>query len=152
LRSAVAINMVQMCGLGPFVTIPLMIAALGGSAGRVWVDRRRAARPRRRAGVVGARRFDAGRRRYLPLARDGLFFRPFGRLHPRHHFPHVALLVMGAITAVASFFTLTTVINVLLAVFVIVQAIAQWLPSRCCAAASRTCDAPIDSGSLRCPV
>src|SRR4051812_10310596 len=30
LRSAVAINVTQMCGIGPFVTIPLMIAALGG--------------------------------------------------------------------------------------------------------------------------
>ena len=30
LRTAVAINMTQMCGIGPFVTIPLMIAALGG--------------------------------------------------------------------------------------------------------------------------
>ena len=30
LRSAVAINMTQMCGIGPFVTIPLMIAAFGG--------------------------------------------------------------------------------------------------------------------------
>jgi amino acid transporter len=71
------------------------------------------------AGLLG------GSRVPYNAARDGLFFRPFGRLHPRHHFPHVALLVMGAITAVGSFFTLTTVINVLLAVFVIVQAIAQ---------------------------
>src|ERR1700754_3662782 len=30
LRQAVAINMTQMCGIGPFVTIPLMIATLGG--------------------------------------------------------------------------------------------------------------------------
>jgi len=30
LRSATAINMTQMCGIGPFVTIPLMVAALGG--------------------------------------------------------------------------------------------------------------------------
>jgi fructoselysine transporter len=30
LPSAVAINMTQMCGIGPFVTIPLMITALGG--------------------------------------------------------------------------------------------------------------------------
>src|SRR4051812_40123570 len=30
LRSAIAINMTQMCGIGPFVTIPLMIATLGG--------------------------------------------------------------------------------------------------------------------------
>jgi amino acid transporter len=37
----------------------------------------------------------------------------------------VALLVMAVITAVGSFFTLTTVISVLLAVFVIVQALAQ---------------------------
>ncbi|MFL5863160.1 MAG: APC family permease [Solirubrobacteraceae bacterium] len=71
------------------------------------------------AGLLG------GSRVPYNAARDGLFFRPFARLHPRHHFPHVALLVMGAITAVGSFFTLSTVINVLLAVFVIVQAIAQ---------------------------
>jgi amino acid transporter len=37
----------------------------------------------------------------------------------------VALLVMCLITAIGSFFTLSTVISVLLAVFVIVQAIAQ---------------------------
>src|SRR3954451_7893718 len=30
LRTAVALNMTQMCGIGPFVTIPLMIATLGG--------------------------------------------------------------------------------------------------------------------------
>jgi len=71
------------------------------------------------AGLMG------GARVPFNAARDGLFFRPFGRLHPRHHIPHVALLVMGAITAVGSFFTLSTVINVLLAVFVIVQAVAQ---------------------------
>lgn len=71
------------------------------------------------AGLLG------GSRVPYNAARDGLFFRPFGKLHPRHHFPHVALLVMAAVTAVGSFFTLTTVIQVLLAVFVIVQAIAQ---------------------------
>lgn len=32
LRTAVAINMTQMCGIGPFVTIPLMI----GSWSRTW--------------------------------------------------------------------------------------------------------------------
>ena len=71
------------------------------------------------AGLLG------GSRVPYNAARDGLFFRHFGRLHPRHHFPHVALLVMAVITAIGSFFTLATVINVLLAVFVIVQAIAQ---------------------------
>jgi amino acid transporter len=69
------------------------------------------------AGLLG------GSRVPYNAARDGLFFRPFGRLHPRHHFPHVALLVMGLVTAAGSFFSL--VISVLLAVFVIVQAIAQ---------------------------
>jgi amino acid transporter len=71
------------------------------------------------AGLLG------GSRVPYNAARDGLFFRPFGRLHPRHRFPHVALLVMCLITAIGSFFTLSTVISVLLAVFVIVQAIAQ---------------------------
>jgi len=58
-------------------------------------------------------------------AKDGLFFRAFGRLHPRYHFPHVSLLVMGAITIIGSFFTLGTVISMLTAVIVIVQAVAQ---------------------------
>src|SRR5258706_5207291 len=30
LRSAIAVNMTQMCGIGPFVTMPLMIDAMGG--------------------------------------------------------------------------------------------------------------------------
>src|SRR2546423_4936702 len=30
LPTAIAINMTQMCGIGPFVTIPLMVAAFGG--------------------------------------------------------------------------------------------------------------------------
>ena len=71
------------------------------------------------AGLLG------GSRVPFNAARDGLFFRPFARLHPRHQFPHVALLAMGLITAAGSFFSLTTVINVLLAMFVIVQALAQ---------------------------
>ena len=71
------------------------------------------------AGLLG------GSRVPYNAARDGVFFRPFGRLHPRHRFPHVTLLVMGLITAVGSFFSLATVIQVLLAVFVIVQALAQ---------------------------
>ena len=60
----------------------------------------------------------------MPL-RDKLFFPIFGRLHPRLNFPHVALLVMGLITAVGSLFKLDAVINMLTAVTVLVQAIAQ---------------------------
>jgi amino acid transporter len=38
LREAVAINMTQMCGIGPFVTIPLMITALGGPQAAIgWI-------------------------------------------------------------------------------------------------------------------
>jgi amino acid transporter len=35
-------------------------------------------------------------------ARDRLFFSPFGRLHERLRFPHVSLLAMGVVTAIAS--------------------------------------------------
>jgi amino acid transporter len=58
-------------------------------------------------------------------ARDGVFFRAFGRLHPRYAFPYVSLLVMGVITIIGSFFTLSTVISMLTAVIVLVQAVAQ---------------------------
>ncbi len=56
---------------------------------------------------------------------EDVYSRPNGRLHPKYDFPHVSLLVMGLITAAGSFFTLTTVINVLLAVIIWVQAVAQ---------------------------
>jgi amino acid transporter len=71
------------------------------------------------AGLLG------GSRLPFNAARDGVFFRVFGRLHPRHNFPHVALLVMGLITAVGSFFDLTTVINLLLTVAILVQSVPQ---------------------------
>ena len=71
------------------------------------------------AGLLG------GSRVPYNAARDGLFFKAFGRLHPKYRFPHVVLLVMGAITAIGSFFDLATVIQILLATFVFVQGIAQ---------------------------
>jgi len=58
-------------------------------------------------------------------ARDGLFFRQFGQLHPRYHFPNVALIVMCVITALGSFFNLSLVISMLTAVIVIVQSLGQ---------------------------
>jgi amino acid transporter len=58
-------------------------------------------------------------------ARDGLFFRQFGKLHPRDHFPHIALLVMGAITAIGSFFDLGAIISMLIAVIVLIQGVGQ---------------------------
>jgi amino acid transporter len=71
------------------------------------------------AGLLG------GSRVPYHAAREGLFFTVFGRMHAKHGFPYVSLLVMGLITAVGSFFSLTTIINVLLAVIIWVQAVAQ---------------------------
>jgi amino acid transporter len=73
------------------------------------------------AGLLG------GSRVPYNAARDKVFFSVFGRLHPRYDFPHVALIVMGVITAIGSLFTLTTIIDMLTAVIVIVQAVAQIL-------------------------
>ncbi len=58
-------------------------------------------------------------------ARDGFFFSAFARLHPRGDFPHVALLVLGAVSAVACLFSLDAVINALISTRILVQFIAQ---------------------------
>ncbi|MGA8099463.1 MAG: amino acid permease [Candidatus Cybelea sp.] len=58
-------------------------------------------------------------------ARDGAFLPVFARVHPRKDFPHVALLAVGALSLVASFFTLDQVIAFLTAGIVLIQGIAQ---------------------------
>ncbi|MBI2504830.1 MAG: APC family permease [Candidatus Latescibacteria bacterium] len=58
-------------------------------------------------------------------ARDGYFFALFSRLHPRHHFPHVSVLVIGALAILCSFFSLGVVIDVLIATRIIVQFAGQ---------------------------
>jgi amino acid transporter len=58
-------------------------------------------------------------------AKDKLFFPIFGRLHPRLNFPHVALLVMGMATAIGTFFSLSDLFNMLMAVMVLIQGIVQ---------------------------
>ncbi|GMA62205.1 amino acid permease [Alicyclobacillus fastidiosus] len=70
-------------------------------------------------GLLGASR--------LPFnaSRDGLFFKSFGKLHPKHNFPHIALLVMGLVTAICCFLNLSTIINALMAVSIVVQFIGQ---------------------------
>ena len=70
-------------------------------------------------GLLGASR--------LPYnaAREKLFFKPFGMLHPRLRFPHISLLVMGLVTAIACFLPLTTVISALIALTLFTQFIAQ---------------------------
>ena len=58
-------------------------------------------------------------------ARDGYFLAPFGRLHPTGGFPHVSLLVLGALSIVSSFFALDVVIDALVATRIVVQFLGQ---------------------------
>jgi amino acid transporter len=58
-------------------------------------------------------------------ARDGYFFKIFSRLHPKHNFPHISLLVIGVVAIICSFFSLGTVIDVLIATRIIVQFAGQ---------------------------
>jgi len=66
-----------------------------------------------------------GSRVPFQAAQDKVFLSVFARLHAKHGFPHVALLTMGMVTAIGTFFDLTEVINMLLAATIIVQSIAQ---------------------------
>jgi basic amino acid/polyamine antiporter, APA family len=58
-------------------------------------------------------------------AREGYFFKPFGRLHPTRQFPHVSLLVLGMVSIVSSFFSLGIVIDALIATRLVVQFMGQ---------------------------
>ncbi len=58
-------------------------------------------------------------------ANSGYFFRAFGRLHPTKDFPYVSLLVLGAISIVAGFFSLGTVIDALIVTRILVQFMGQ---------------------------
>ncbi|MFK4227045.1 APC family permease [Streptomyces sp. NPDC019890] len=62
-------------------------------------------------------------------ARDRVFFRPYGRLHPKHRFPMLGLATMGVVAAVGFLIgrhtDLATLIQLLTTVMVIVQALAQ---------------------------
>jgi len=62
-------------------------------------------------------------------ARDRVFFRPYGKLHPKHRFPMLGLATMGVVAAVGFLIgrhtDLATLIQLLTTVMVIVQALAQ---------------------------
>jgi len=58
-------------------------------------------------------------------AQDGTFFGVFGRVHPRGHFPHIALLLLGGLSILASFRTLQEVIDALIAARILIQFIGQ---------------------------
>ena len=58
-------------------------------------------------------------------AERGDFFKIFARLHPRHAFPYVSLLFLGAVGAFFSLKKLTDVISALVIIRVIIQFLSQ---------------------------
>ncbi len=60
LPAAVAVNMLDMIGVGPFITLPLLLGTMGGPQAMLGWIFWGAAGAVRRAGVGGAGRDDAG--------------------------------------------------------------------------------------------
>ncbi len=58
-------------------------------------------------------------------AKEGDFFSIFGRLHPTGQFPHVALLILGILSILGSFFSLGDVISALLTSRILIQFVGQ---------------------------
>jgi amino acid transporter len=58
-------------------------------------------------------------------ALEGYFFKPFAKLHPRGKFPHVSLLVIGGLSAMAAFLDLEWVISALLTARILIQFMGQ---------------------------
>jgi len=58
-------------------------------------------------------------------ARDGDFFSVFARVHPTKHFPHVSLLVIGAVSIPFCFFTLGQLVSWLIQVQILLRFIWQ---------------------------
>ncbi|HAM73930.1 MAG TPA: amino acid permease [Verrucomicrobiales bacterium] len=58
-------------------------------------------------------------------ALDGGFFSLFKRVHPRGHFPHVSLVVVGGVAILCSFYPLQAVIDALVTLRIIVLFIGQ---------------------------
>lgn len=58
-------------------------------------------------------------------AQDGYFFKIFGRLHHKKDFPHVSLLAIGAISIVACWLSLQTVIDILVTCRILIQFMGQ---------------------------
>ena len=58
-------------------------------------------------------------------AKDGYFFKVFERLHPKHNFPYISLIVIGVISIICSFFSLGIVIDALITTRILIQFIGQ---------------------------
>ena len=58
-------------------------------------------------------------------ALDGNFFKIFGRVHERYHFPYVSLLTLGFVAALFCFLSLVEVIAALVVIRIIIQFLSQ---------------------------
>ena len=58
-------------------------------------------------------------------AQEGVFFKVFGRLHPRGGFPHIALLLLGGLAIAGSFLRFGVVLDTLIALRIVVQFLGQ---------------------------
>ncbi len=58
-------------------------------------------------------------------ARDGNYFRAFGRVHPRHHIPHFSLVTLGAVATIFCFLRLADVISALVVIRIMIQFLVQ---------------------------
>ncbi len=58
-------------------------------------------------------------------ARDGYFFSVFSRLHPTKNFPHISLTFIIVLSLACSFLNLTTLIDALLTMRILVQFVGQ---------------------------
>ncbi|HKV40884.1 MAG TPA: APC family permease, partial [Blastocatellia bacterium] len=58
-------------------------------------------------------------------ALDGNYFKIFSRVHPKHRFPYVSLLVMGTVAAAFCFLKLADVIAGLVVIRILIQFLAQ---------------------------
>jgi len=56
---------------------------------------------------------------------DGDYFPVFARVHPKHHFPNVSLLVLGSAAIVFCLFRLADVVTALVVIRIVVQFLAQ---------------------------
>lgn len=68
-------------------------------------------------------------------ATDGNYFRIYGRIHPKHQFPHVSLLTLGGVATLFCLFRLQDVIAALVVIRIMVQFLVQilgllWLRAR----------------------
>jgi amino acid transporter len=58
-------------------------------------------------------------------ARDGNYFRGFGRVHPRHNIPHVSLFALGGVAILFCFLRLADVIAALVVIRIMIQFLVQ---------------------------